>query len=170
MVEGPHAQPGVGRVIADDDIELVQRQLCQQPVGVAVDAGDQHVFSRQPHPGHQQSMDNQLAQGVGDTDYQPEATPCAPASDGIGQLSAQRKDLVGIAIDRAASVGEHQRPAPAFKELGLERLLELLQLAANCRLGEVQPAAGCSNAALAGDGPEIEQVVVIQPVHRFGNP
>ena len=89
MIEGPHAQPGVGRIVTDDDVEFVQGQLGQEPDGVAVDAGHQHIFTSQPYTWHQQPMDDQLAERVVYSNPQPQATTRSPTRDCIGQLPAQ---------------------------------------------------------------------------------
>ena len=52
-----------------------------------------------------------------------------------------------------------------LEELLAQRLFERSQLAADRGLGQVQPLAGSRDGPLAGHGPEVEQVVIIQPFH-----
>ena len=47
------------------------------------------------------------------------------------------------------------------------RRLERPHLRAHRRLRQVQLLGGLRHAALADDGPEVEQVVIVQPVHRL---
>ena len=74
MVKGPHPQAGVGRIVADQHVELVQRELSQKLVGVAVDARDPHVLTREVQRRGEQSMHDQLGKCVGHTDDESQAT------------------------------------------------------------------------------------------------
>ena len=61
----------------------------------------------------------------------------------------------------------HLREAASLlhKQLLAERLLELPDLSADGRLGEPQLRGGARDAALFGDGPEVQQVMVVEPLH-----
>ena len=64
-----------------------------------------------------------------------------------------------------ADVGEHERAAGALKQLLAELMLQGPNLAADGGLRQAQFFTGARDRALARDGPEVEQVVVIQPLH-----
>jgi hypothetical protein len=84
---------------------------------------------------------------------------------GVEQLAPQAEDLVGIAIDRAAHVGELEPAADALEELLVERVLQRADLRADGRRREAELVARAADAALACGEPEVEEVVVVQPLH-----
>ncbi len=88
-----------------------------------------------------------------------------PALQGLEQLAADAEDLVGIAVHQAPHIGEDQPAALPFEQLVADHVLEQLDLRADGGLREPQLVGGARHAAFPHDGPEVEQVVVVQPVH-----
>jgi hypothetical protein len=152
------------RIIAHDEVELVQGELGEKPLGLAVDERHADVVAgfegRSEQPVHEH-----LGQRVGHAHGESQRLPAGPVVEGVLQLPAEGEDLVGIAVDHPAGVGEGERFAGAVEERRLERLLQGPDLRAHRGLGEVEPPAGLRDAALADGGPEVEEVVVVEPVH-----
>ena len=65
----------------------------------------------------------------------------------------------------AEGLGERHRPSPPLEQRCLHRFLQRLKLGTDGRLREMESLAGLCDAPLAGDRPEIEQMVVVQPAH-----
>ncbi len=56
--------------------------------------------------------------------------------------------------------------APGFaKKLLAERLLQRFDLGTHGRLGQAQLVAGAADAADTRHGPEVKQMMVIEPIH-----
>ena len=94
------------------------------------------------------------------------ALPRGPALERLEQLAAGGEDLRRVPIDDTTDVGQHQRAALTLKQPLAERLLEQLELRADRRLRHAQLLGRARNPPLAHDGPEIEQVVVVERLHR----
>jgi hypothetical protein len=88
-----------------------------------------------------------------------------PVVERVLEFAAQRKNLIGVAVDEAPGVGERDRAARPLEEADLEGPLERPNLSADGGLREVQRAAGLRDAPLAGRHPEVEEMVIVQPVH-----
>jgi hypothetical protein len=87
----------------------------------------------------------------------------------VDQLLAEGKHFIGIVKRHPAGLRQHEPAADAFEELMSKRLLQILQLCADGRLRDQQLFAGADHAALAGDHPEVVEVVVVEPFHDEGN-
>jgi hypothetical protein len=97
-----------------------------------------------------------------------EAEREAPAT-GVAQPLGHRPDLLDaledlerLLVDEAASLGQAKRPELTLDQLDAEFLLELLDLSAERRLGDVQPLGGPGEAPLAHDRHEVAQVTEFQ--------
>lgn len=83
------------------------------------------------------------------------------------RLAPQREDLFGVAVDDLAHLREHQTPPLSFEQLLPERTLERTDLRAHGRVRERELAGCLRHATLARHQPEVEQVVVVQPIHAL---
>ncbi len=108
-------------------------------------------------------MHDRLREHVRYADDEPHLA-LSPAVHGVDELLAEREDLLGVARDDAPGVGEHEVAALAHEQLRAEHVLEAMDLPADRRVSEAQHATGFRDAAFSGDDPEIEQVVIVQPV------
>ena len=61
--------------------------------------------------------------------------------------------------------GDENVKRKAFEQLVADRFLQLPQLTADGRLGHVESLAGPRNTAFASDSPEVQEVVVVEPIH-----
>ena len=110
-------------------------------------------------------MDDELGKGVSNAHDEAEDPAGRSAADDILELPTERKDLVGIPVDGLSRFGEGHRPPAALKQGCLHRFFQRLKLGTDGWLGEMETPAGLGDAPLTGNGPEIEQVVVVQPTH-----
>lgn len=141
------------RRIGDHQIEVVRRQLRKQPIRRTIATYDLDLF-RQPHCRLEQPIGDDLGDFVGDADLKPHRPPRRPISQGVHQLAPEAEDVVGVAIDDAAHVGEYEVAAGALKQFLAELLLEHANLSANGRLREAQLFAGARDGALSRNGPK----------------
>src|SRR3989442_622084 len=81
------------------------------------------------------------------------------------QLPSQRENLVRVTVDGSSGIGELEITAGAREQLGADGSLQRMQLSANRRLREVQLPAGFGDCPLAGNRPEIEQMVIVKSMH-----
>jgi hypothetical protein len=80
------------------------------------------------------------------------------------------EDVVRVPEHGAADVGEHQAAPLSLEQLLIQRGLQRLDLVGDGGLRQAQLAARLGDAARPGRGPEVEEVVVVEPVHAFRIP
>ena len=165
MAEDLHAHVRRGRRIADDHVDGVGRELCDELIGVAFDAGDVHGVGAFGD-GTQQAIHGQLRHGVRDADRELRHAARRPALQRFEQFAPGREDIVRVSIDDPADVGEDEPAALAREQALAERRFELADLRAHGGLRQSQPLGRARDAALARDRPEVVQVVIVEPVHR----
>src|SRR5262249_14092541 len=164
VVVGAHRRARRHRIIGDDDVELVQRQPREEPRLVVLVADKPHGRGGvQRGLGARRAHD--LGAHVGHADVQPHRSAGGPAAYGVEQLLPKTEDLVGVAVDGAADVGEPEAPSGAYEELLAQPLFERADLPAERRVAETEDAPRRCQTALARDQPEIEEVVIVQPLH-----
>src|SRR5207244_5188768 len=84
----------------------------------------------------------------------------------IGELAAQAEDFVRILINQLPRFRKYQ-PAPHPREQLLSQtFFQRPELAADSRLREIQVPARARNAALPRHHPEVQQMMIIEPLHR----
>ena len=81
-------------------------------------------------------------------------------------LSDVREILLISTPDDLPHFGQDQAPAGTGEELLAELLLEGADLSAQGGVGQAQPLAGGHQPPLPRHGPEVEEVVVVEPFHR----
>ena len=79
------------------------------------------------------------------------------------------EDLIRVPEHQAAGLGEHERPALPPEQALAHRPLEQSDLRADRRLRQPQFLRCLRNAPLPDDRPEIEQMMIVEPVHDFPN-
>jgi hypothetical protein len=109
---------------------------------------------------------DELGDEVADADAELRRTPRGPALEGVHELAAEPEDLVGVAEDEAARLRQLEAPADALEELLPQLGLEGPYLAADRRLGQTELLGGRRHRPLLGHHPEVEEVMVVQPLHR----
>ena len=143
----------------------MHRQFGEQAIRLVFEHLQMHRFVEMVNR-LQQAIDNELGQHVGDADHHAGRTaPRRPLLHDAGKLLAELEDLVGVLEDELARLGEADGPSGAAEERRAECPFQRRHLSADGRLRQLQQLAGTSDAPFAGHGPEIQQMVVVQPVH-----
>ena len=166
---GLHVDRGRHRRVGEHQVDLVQGEGGEQRLGPRL-AADHPDRRRQLQRRRQQAIGDLLAEHVGDADDEAHRPPGGAALHGVEELTAEREDLVGVAVDHLADVGRHQPAADAGEQLLAEPRLERLDLRAHRRLRQPQLLRGPHHAAFAHDRPEVEQVMVVEPFHGVACP
>lgn len=167
VVEGADADGLGGGGVGDDGVELVEGEGGEELGEGAFAAGDVDVGG-DVEGGLEEALGDELGDDIGDADGEAEVLAGGEAVDDVLELVAEAEDVIGVAQDGAADVGEDEAAALPLEELVAERLLEEFELGADGGLGEAEFLAGLGDGAGAGDGPEVEEVVVVEPAHARG--
>jgi hypothetical protein len=142
----------------------VHGQIGEEPLGLVLATHQPDRFG-QPERGGEKLPGDQLGDHIGHSDHQASGASNRVALDRVLQLPAEAEDLIGVAKGDPPQLGEHQpAPAPA-EELLSQRVLQRPNLPAEGRLGQAKLGAGLGQAALARHHPEVEQVMVVEPLH-----
>lgn len=165
MLEGADLGAGADGGIGQEEVKAVKGEVGQQDVDIAFLAGELHVFGHF-ESGFEQAVGDDLGEGVGDADGEAQGTADGLTLEGVDQFTAEGEDLVGVAVDDVAGLGEDEATSDAVEEFLAERFFEGLQLGADGGLSQMQAFASLANAALARNCPEVEQVVIVQPLHE----
>jgi len=113
-----------------------------------------------------EAVRDQLRHALDHADHEARRPPrAALAFQRFLQLASNSEDLVRIAVDEATALRQHQVSPRSDEELLVERLLERPQLAADRGLRKTQFLAGLRDGSLAGNHPEVQQVMVVEPLH-----
>jgi hypothetical protein len=164
MAEAAHRDARGDRSIGDHQVERVEGEVGEEPAARSLPAHEMHRLP-QPENRLEQPVGHELRNRIGDADGEAQRAACGPAAHRFRKLAAVGEDLVRVAVDGAAHVGQHER-TPAALEEGLPELpFELTDLGADRGLREPQHGRGAGDAPLPGDVPEVEQVVVVEPLH-----
>ena len=164
---GLHVDGGRHRRVGEHQVDLVQGEGGEQRFGPGLPA-DHADRDRQLQRRRQQAVGDLLAEHVGDADDEAHRAAGGAPLDGVEQLTAEREDLVGVAIDHLADIGRHHPAADSREQRLAEARFERLDLRAHRRLRQPQLLRRPDHAALAHDRPEVEQVVVVEPFHAAG--
>ncbi len=161
MVERAQRRPG-SRCVGEHDVELVLREELEQCLrgGLAAD----HLDVRLKR-GPQHAVRDQLRHHVGDPDLHAHRPLRRPVAQRVAELAPEGEDLVRIPQRDPPRLAQHQRPPRLLEQLLAEGLLQQAELSADRRLGEIQLPRGRRNAALVRHDPEIQEVMVVQPLH-----
>ena len=84
----------------------------------------------------------------------------------LTHLGPEREDLLCVAVDDPAHLGERELAAGAGEQLLAELILEGMDLPAESRVRQAQHPAGARETAFPRDGEEVEQMMVVEPFHR----
>ncbi len=168
MAERLHLDRRRDRRIGDHQVERVRREIGEQALGRAVAADDLHRL-RQPHRRLEQAIRDDLGDLIGDADLEAHRPPGRAILERVHQLAAEAENVVGIAKDDAAHVGEDEVASRSLKQFFAELIFEHADLPADRRLREPELLARARDGALARDGPEVQKVVVVEPLHKAVN-
>jgi hypothetical protein len=160
---GPHLDRRRGRGVGEDQVEGVGRELRDQALRPLVHAVELDGLGK-AEGRLEDLVGDQLGHDHRDAHREPRRVG-DPALHGLLQLAAEGEDLVRVAIDGAADVREDHGAPGADEQLLPERFLQLPELAADCRLRDVELLARPRHAAFADHRPEVEEVVVVEGVH-----
>ena len=142
----------------------MHRQFGQQAVGLPLQAD--HVDRLIDQQGRfQQFVGDQLGHHVSDAHVQPPGSSRWSPPQRVLQFATNREDFIGIPKDGVAHLGQGEIATNLFEQLVPHRRLQPLQLGTDGRLSQQQAFGGPRHAAFAGDHPEIQQVVIVEPVH-----
>ncbi len=163
VVVGVHAERRRQGCVRQDQVQPVHRQLGQQAVELALATDDlEGLLALQG--GLQQVAGHHLGNGVGDAHAQLErARRALGLAHHLVQLGPQVEDVLRVAEGQLTRVGERQLAAFLLEQGAAEVVFQQLDLAADGLRRDVQVLAGLDHATQAGDGPEVQQVLV---VHR----
>ena len=88
-----------------------------------------------------------------------------PAFQHVLPFPPEAEYLVRVPVDDLTHLRQPQTPASLRKELFSERLFQLPQLSADRGLREPQLLTCAGDTALARHCPEVQQAMVVQPLH-----
>ena len=129
-------------------------------------AADEAHFLRMLERGLQKPVHDPLRHHVGDPDCEAGGQPGRPPLHRVPHLGPEREDLLCVAVDDPAHLGERELAAGAGEQLLAELILEGMDLPAESRVRQAQHPAGARETAFPRDGEEVEQVMVVEPFHR----
>ena len=161
---GPHGEAGADRGVGQHHVEILGGQRHQQLRGAGLAAHQVHAL-RQPQRRLDQPVRDQLRQDVGNAHDQPQRPSRGAPPHRVEHLAAEREDLIGEPVDDGPHLGQHQAPPRARDQRLAERFLEVPDLHAHGRRRQVQLGGGGGQGALADERPEVQEVVVVQPLH-----
>jgi hypothetical protein len=124
----------------------------------------------QGHGGGEELVREEPRERVGDPHGEALRPARAAAVQGVLQLAADGEDLLGVALRRAARLGEREAPTLPHEQPLPQAALEGPELPAHRGLRDAKLRGRGGHAAQPRDGPEIIEVVVVQPVHVSGRP
>ena len=160
---GPNLDGRRGRGVGEDEVERVRRQLGDETLRPLVHAVELDRLGKVKG-----RLEHLVGDQLGHDHGHPHRQACRSrdlALHGLLQLAAEREDLVRVAIDGAADVGEHHGASGANEQLLPESLLQLPELAADRGLRDVEDLARARHPAFADHRPEVVEVVMVDEVH-----
>src|SRR5262245_62448146 len=91
-----------------------------------------------------------------------------PVCHGGDQLAAEREDVLRIAEHDLPDIREREVPTRAREQLLAERRLERANLGAHGGLCQAQLLSRPADTAFTRGKPEVEQMMVVEPLHAWG--
>lgn len=165
VIIGFDADLGTGGAVRENQVGFVNGEVGEK-VGEFAFVADELDFLGHAEDRFDQSKRDLFGKEVGDADCEGDDTVSLGAFEAFHEFLAGGEDFFGVVEDESADFGESEFATFAFVEFAADRFFELPELAADGGLGEVEFRGGAADAAFAGDVPEVQQVVVIQPIHR----
>src|SRR4029078_5793852 len=111
-------------------------------------------------------VNHRLRDHIGYADHEPRRLPRRPALQRVLELLAEREDLIGVAKGDAPAVGQNQVATAASEQLLTQDLFGPVDLPADRRVRQAKSGTGSRDASMLRDHPEVQDVMVIQPLHR----
>ena len=149
------------RAIGQHHVEAMQGEFGEEGVELAFAADQAHLLRQVEHRFHQAKSD-QLGQCVGNADCQSQRILRVCLAQRCIHVLAELEDLVGVGQCQAPGLGRHQTSPLRRQQRLAQGLLEQGDLRADGLHRHAKPPRRACYAALAGDDPEVAQVVVIQ--------
>src|SRR4051812_24211152 len=91
--------------------------------------------------------------------------PGRTAAHHVEKLAAEAEDLVRVSVDDPSHFGGLEGAALPLEELFAQRLLQRADLRAERRMREPKLFRGPGDSAFANGCPEVQEVVVVEPIH-----
>src|SRR5687768_9142492 len=151
--------------VAEDDVGAVGGEVGEESVGLVFAADEAHGLGEGRGGGEELARDG-LRDDVEDADAEAQGGSGGLAFQGVEQFLTEGEHLVGVVEGDATGLGEAEPAADAVEEAVAEGGLEVSKLVADRGLGDHELLGGADDSALAGDDPEVVEVVVIEPLHR----
>lgn len=164
MIVGFDADLRASGAVGKYKVSLVYGKICKQ-LGKLAFVADELDFFRHAKDGFQQSKGYLFGQEVWDADGEGEGTIGLGTFQTLHEFLAGSKDLFGVLEDDSTDFSEPEFSAVALVEFAANGLFKLPELTADGGLREVQFGSGTADAAFACHGPEVKQVVVVEPIH-----
>ena len=145
-------------------VEPVRCQLSQQIFRLAIAANQMNGAFRQKKRA-QDLVGDEPGKRIREAHPHPQRPRGGAGSKFIQQFAAEQKDIVRIALHQLPCFCQDVIPSLPAEERLPHRRLQLPDLPGDGGLGDIQHCRGPRQAALAGDGPEVSQMVVVEPFH-----
>jgi hypothetical protein len=165
VIVGAHLHGRADRRVGQHDINALDGQVREELFRAALTTGDPDRVREL-----QRRLDEPAGDGLRDdvvhANDHVHRTARRPSASGVDKLPPEGEDLVGIAIDELAHLGGHDVTPRTPEQLLTQLFLEPPDLDADGRRGQLQLGAGGRHAAGTHDHPVVEQMVVVEPLHR----
>ena len=170
VAEAAHVHGGRQRAVGEHHVELVDGELAEQGVELALAADDAHRLG-QIHRWRQQQPRDRLRHHVGDAHAEGHGTPGGAALQRFLELVAEAEDLLGVVQHHASGLGQHQAAALALEEVHAEIGLQRGDLARQGLRRQPGTFRGAHDPTRTGHGPEMMELLVVQhgspPAHAI---
>src|SRR4051812_20154780 len=148
--------------VRQDQIEGVAREPRQKLVR-------RRLGDHEPHLSASRRSEKLASDELGERVHHPDAELLRPprrtAAHHVQKLAAEAEDLVRVPVDDASHLGGLEGAALALEELFAQRLLQRADLRAERRMREPKLFRGAGDSAFANGCPEVQEVVVVEPIH-----
>jgi hypothetical protein len=115
-VENLDAYAGRGRSVAEDEVEFMGGE-CGEEAFRRVFAADEARWLSDGHGGGEEVVDGDLREELVDADDEARGAAAGrPSLYGSEELATDREDDIGVTVNHASELGEHQAAAFALEE------------------------------------------------------
>ena len=164
VVVGADLHLGADGGVGHEQIDRVPGEGVEELLGARLPAHDLDRLG-EPQGGLDQPLGHELRHDVRHPHHEAHGAAGGPAADRLHHLPARREDLVRVAVDEPAHLREREPPPGLAQQLLREDGLQPVDLRADRGGREPQLLGRRPEAARPDDGPEVEQVVVVEPLH-----
>ena len=150
--------------VGEDHVDLVDGEVGEEVVHVVFAADDLDGFG-EGEDGREEPADDEFGEDVVDSDGELPWPLGGSGVDEVDEFLAEGEDFIGVLVDGASHFGEVEVSSAAFEEFVSDGPFESSDLGGDGRLGEEEFFGRPDDGAFACDGPEVQQVVVVEPFH-----